>query len=98
MPHCPKCDADVGDTYERADPSVGIMSGGWYCDACDLAVAEHEVEREPLPGDVPISFTREPGEPLGTPFSELASQPGNTPEQRARYENFCRIARSWGFD
>ena len=47
---------------------------------------------------VPISFARDPGEPIGTPFSELASQPGMTPEQQAKYENFKRIARSWGYD
>lgn len=97
MVHCPKCDAEIGDTYEGADPSVGIMCGSYYCDACDLGVGEHEVEREPLPGDVPISFA-DPGRSLGTPFSELASQPGTTAEQRVRYENFKRIAKSWGYD
>lgn len=40
--NCPKCDADVGDTYEGYDPSVGIMSGGWYCEACDLAIPDDE--------------------------------------------------------
>ena len=34
MVHCPKCDADISDTYEGADPSVGMMTGGYYCDAC----------------------------------------------------------------
>jgi len=32
---CPKCDADISDTYESYDPDVGIMSGGWFCDACN---------------------------------------------------------------
>jgi len=95
--HCPKCAADISDTYEAADPSVGIMCGGYYCDACDLGVADHEAY-EPMEGDVPISVTHDPAEPLGTPFSELASQPGTTPEQQAKYENFKRIARSWGYD
>lgn len=27
--YCPSCDADISDTYEPADPSVGILSGGW---------------------------------------------------------------------
>ncbi len=92
--HCPKCDADVSDSYEPADPSVGIMSGGWYCGACDLPVGEGD-EREPQAGDVPISFAepRAPGEKLGTPLSELSGQPG-TPG----YEKFKRIAKSWGYD
>ena len=98
MVHCPKCDADTEDTYEGADPSVGIMSGGYYCDACDVAVGEHAVEHEPMADDVPIIFARDPAAPIGTPFSELASQPGTTPEQNAKYENFKRIARSWGYD
>ncbi|GAB6430089.1 hypothetical protein bcgnr5382_56830 [Bacillus cereus] len=98
MVNCPKCDADITGTYEGAEPDVGIMCGGYYCDACDLGVGEHEVEREPLPGDVPISFALDAGAPLGTEFSELASQPGTTPEQNAKYENFKRIARSWGYD
>jgi hypothetical protein len=39
---CPKCGQDIGDTYEEADPSVGIMLGGWFCDACDLAVPDED--------------------------------------------------------
>ncbi len=42
--NCPKCDIDISDTYQGAEPDVGIMSGGWYCDACDLAVADDERE------------------------------------------------------
>ena len=38
---CPKCDADISESYEPDDPSVGII-GGYYCDACDLAVAEKD--------------------------------------------------------
>jgi hypothetical protein len=36
---CPKCGTDIGDSYEGDDPSVGI-SAGYYCDACDLAIAD----------------------------------------------------------
>ncbi len=32
--NCPKCEADVSETYEPDDWSCGIV-GGWYCDACD---------------------------------------------------------------
>ncbi len=97
---CPKCDADISDTYEGADPSVGIMSAGWYCDACDAAYGEHDYPREPMHDDVPIMPASEfrGDKPLGTPFSELAGTPGTTDEQRAKHENFKRIARSWGYD
>lgn len=93
MTHCPKCDADISDTYEGADPSVGIMCGGYYCDACDTAVSEYDAPREPLEGDVPISFAREPSAPLGTPISKISGRPGEP-----GYEEFKRIARSWGYD
>lgn len=39
---CPKCGADISDTHESYDPDVGIMSGGWYCDVCGLAVPEED--------------------------------------------------------
>lgn len=35
---CPKCGTDVSDSYQSAEPDVGIMGSGWYCDACDLAI------------------------------------------------------------
>lgn len=44
--NCPKCDADISDTFEESDPTTGIV-GGWYCDACGLAVAEWEHPYEP---------------------------------------------------
>ncbi len=91
---CPKCDADITETYEPDDPSVGI-TGGWYCDTCDLGVAEWEIEREPSEDDVPISFARkrDPGEKVGTPLSELSGRPGHK-----GYAEFCQIACSWGYD
>jgi hypothetical protein len=41
---CPKCGEDISETYQGAEPDVGIMSGGWFCDACDLTVGEDEPE------------------------------------------------------
>jgi hypothetical protein len=98
--NCPKCDADISESFEEADFSCGILSGGWFCDACDLAIGEHEVDREPMEGDIQISGTA--GEPRGTPLSELSGQPGDPRDQNdprhAGYEKFKRIAKSWGYD
>lgn len=90
--HCPKCDADISDSFERADPSIGI-DAGWYCDACDHAIAEWEAPREPMEGDVGIGPLRQPGEPIGTPISQLSGRPGEP-----GYAEFCRIARSYGYE
>jgi hypothetical protein len=93
MANCPKCGADVSDTYEPDDPSVGVC-GGWYCNACDLGIGEDEIDREPMEGDVPISpAPRRPDGSIGTPISELSGRPGHE-----GYAEFCRIARSWGYD
>lgn len=98
--NCPKCDADISDTYEPEDYECGIHEG-WYCEACDLAVAGWEHPYEPLEGDVAIP-PRDPSEPIGIPISELSGQPGpkNDPghPDHQRHENFKRIARSWGYD
>lgn len=40
--YCPKCEQDISDTYQAYDPDVGIMSAGWYCDACDIFVEEED--------------------------------------------------------
>lgn len=91
--NCPTCDADVTDSYEPADYSVGI-NPGWYCETCDLGIGEHEIPREPLDGDVPIFATaKETGAPLGTPISQLSGRPGHP-----GFEEFCHIARTWGYD
>lgn len=52
MINCPKCDADISYTWQGAEPDVGIMSGCWYCNACDLVVSEHDHPREPMDNDV----------------------------------------------
>lgn len=96
--NCPKCDVDISDTYEPDDYECGI-SEGWYCDTCDLAVAGWENPREPMEGDVGIPPI-DPNRPLGTPLSELSGQPGPPNDlghpDHQRYENFKRLARSWG--
>lgn len=96
--NCPKCDADISDSYEPDDYECGI-SEGWFCDACDLAVAGWEHPREPMEGDVAIP-PRDPGQPRGTPISALSGRPGPPDDpshpDHQRYENFKRIARSWG--
>lgn len=98
--NCPKCDADISESYEPDDPSVGI-NGGWYCDACDLPIGEWEVAREPLEDDVGVP-PADRSQPIGTPISELSGQPGPKNDighpDHARYAEFCRIARSWGYD
>ena len=90
MRNCPKCDADISDSYEPDDWSVGIV-GGYYCDACDFAVSDDD--KEPLENDVGIPpATPRPDGKIGTPISELSGQPG------PGYNEFCRIAKSWGYD
>lgn len=39
---CPKCGEDITDSYFPADPDAGLMVGSWYCDACELPVADEE--------------------------------------------------------
>jgi len=91
--NCPKCDADVSETYEPDDWSCGIV-GGWYCDACDLGIAEHEIGYEYHDDDVVISAEpRDPSRPLGTPISELSGRPGEP-----GYAEFVRIAKTYGYD
>lgn len=37
---CPKCGTDISDTFQEAEPDVGIMNGGWFCDACGVVVEQ----------------------------------------------------------
>lgn len=39
---CPKCGEDISESHQGYDPDVGIMSGGWYCEKCDVSVAEED--------------------------------------------------------
>lgn len=99
--HCPKCDADISESFQSAEPDVGI-GGGWYCDACDLAIGEHE-GYEPTRDDVLVGLPpRAPDAPLGTLFSELSGVPGDprnpSDPRHAGYDRFKRLAKSWGYD
>ena len=85
---CPKCDAEL--EVQEADPDVGIMSAGAYCNACDLCV---DVEHEYHDDDVMIEPIPREGKRLGTPISQLSGRPGE-----AGFAEFCRIAKSWGYD
>lgn len=40
--NCPKCDEEM--EYQEADPSTGIMTGGWSCDACEEFIDESEAD------------------------------------------------------
>lgn len=69
---CPKCGVDIGDSYQSAEPDVGI-GAGWYCDACDLAIGDEDGP-EPHDDDVQVFGTGWfPGRPCacGVPY-----QPG----------------------
>ncbi len=39
---CPKCGADISDSFVEYDPSVGVMGQGWYCEVCDLFVDDDD--------------------------------------------------------
>lgn len=43
---CPKCGADITDSYCDDDPDVGI-SGGWYCDACEEGYPDEYDQYDP---------------------------------------------------
>lgn len=98
--NCPKCDADISDTFERDDPECGITAG-WYCEACDEGIAEWEYPREPMDDDVYVGPPpRDPDNPLGTPLSKISTQPGPKDDaghpDHAGYAEWLRISRSWG--
>ncbi len=53
---CPKCGEDIGDSYQGAEPDVGV-SAGYYCDACNEGFAD-DGEYEGHETDVSISSLR----------------------------------------
>lgn len=90
--NCPKCNADVSDSYEPDDWSCGVVAG-WYCDDCNIGIGEGEIGYdEPREDDVPLTFVAAE-KPPGVPLSELSGQPG-----KSGYGEFLRIAKSWGYD
>lgn len=42
MKYCPNCDDDITDSYQGQEVDVGIMSGGWWCEACGIFVEEED--------------------------------------------------------
>ena len=38
---CPKCGADISESYQPAEYDVGIHAG-WFCDACDIAISDDD--------------------------------------------------------
>lgn len=40
LKECPICGQDISESYEPADTSVGIMTGGWYCSECDIGISD----------------------------------------------------------
>lgn len=92
MINCPKCSADVSDTYEPDDWSVGVV-GGYYCDACDLGIAEHEVSDQYPDDELGYIASPAPAKEIGTPISELSGRPGTK-----GFAELSRIAKSWGYD
>lgn len=100
---CPKCAADISDTFEPDDPSCGV-SAGWFCGPCNLGIGEWEAPREPMEHGVPIMSAKEfrGDQPFGTPLSELSGLPGDPRDpddpRHAGYDRFNRIAKSWGHE
>lgn len=44
--NCPRCEADISETYQGYDPDVGIMGSSWFCEECDLVVEEDDQDYE----------------------------------------------------
>jgi len=84
---CADCCGKHEFEYERAEHQ-------WLCIHCCELGEPPEFDDEFA---VPL-FSSEPGEPTGTPLSELAGRPDGTVEGQRRYEEFKRIAASWGYD
>lgn len=53
---CPRCGADISDSYQEAEPDVGIMGAGWFCDACNEGYGDEDGP-EPHDDDVGLFGT-----------------------------------------
>lgn len=90
---CPKCDADITDSWQDDEPDVGIV-GGWYCEACDTGYGEHELGDVGHDDDVIVAPpARDPSQPIGIPISQLSGRPGH-----AGYDAWLRLCKSWGHE
>ena len=90
---CPKCSADISDSWQDDEPDVGVI-GGWYCDACDVGYAEHELSDCGSDDDVIVAAPpRDPSQPIGVPVSQLSGRPG-----QPGYNEWLRISKSWGHE
>jgi hypothetical protein len=49
---CPKCGADISETYQSAEPDVGIIGSGWFCDACEEFVEDDGDDFDFYPEDL----------------------------------------------
>lgn len=39
---CPKCGIDISDSFQEAEPDVGIMAAGWFCDECNEGFTDED--------------------------------------------------------
>lgn len=86
---CPTCCEHPDYEYERGDRD-------YFCVECgDAAPYEWIDDHCRCDDDVCISFSgaRYPGDPIGTPISQLSGRPGHP-----GFDKFKQIARSWGHD
>lgn len=57
---CPKCGTDISDTFQEAEPDVGFMGAGWFCDACNEGFGD---EDGPEPHDDDVQIFGSEGKP-----------------------------------
>jgi hypothetical protein len=77
------------DELMRDDPELTEDEAQVLCDQAP------DVMQPPPPkenGSIPSSAAR-PARELGTPISQLSGRPGHE-----GFAEFCRIAKSWGYD
>ena len=43
---CPKCGEDISESYQHAEPDVGL-NGGWFCDKCNEGYADTDDGDDP---------------------------------------------------